>query len=80
MTKDLEAKIDGTSIRIASTIFLTNNAHLQNAVWLKQGNFSLCLILDRGDTTNLINLLNQHIDNIHANEIELIALNTKAAA
>ena len=75
---DEELKISDTEIRAASTIFGDNT--LQNAIWLKQGNFSLCMTLEREDAENLISALNNHISNIKANELELIALQTKAAA
>lgn len=71
-------KISGTEIRAASTLFGDNK--LQNAIWFKQGNFSFCMTLEREDAEKLINTLNNHIESIKANESELIAVNTKAAA
>jgi uncharacterized protein YaaQ len=83
-TADIKCIIDNAELRAASTIFSNDQyrsePYLQNAIWIKEGNFTLCLTLEREDTVNLINLLNQHLENIKANEFELIALNTKAAA
>jgi len=78
LSLDVKIEIQNTEIRAASTIF--NDFFLQNAIWFKQGNFSFCLTLERDDTENLINTLTKHLANIKSNEIEILALQTKAAA
>ncbi len=70
--------IDNVSIRAASTIF--GDQRLQNAIWLKEERFMLSMRLEKEDAENLINVLNKHIENIKENELEVIAMQTKAAA
>lgn len=78
--KDVQCSINNVNFRAGSTIFVDEPYFLQNAIWIKQDAFTLCLTLAREEANTLINLLNQHLDNIKANEIELLALNAKAAA
>ena len=79
-TKSLDEKLNvsDVKIRFASTIF--SDGTLQNAAFIKEGNFMLSMSIEREDAEKIISALNQHIANIKENELELIALNTKAAA
>ena len=78
ITLDVKARISGTDIRAAATVFSDNK--IQNAIWFMQGNFTLCMTLDSEDAENLIDTLTKHIANIKENELELLALQTKEAA